>query len=149
MNKNKKSGFTLIELTIAMALFGIVFGTISYMIISAMNARYESKILDQMVILAKTKMNEVKKIVKEDSQQKEFDAWPEYTYQYSVNEVEVDLLGFNDQIESSPLDKFKKSNTKRDSVTGGIVKLLHYVVTIKHKSGASYSLDFYRSAINL
>ena len=149
MSKNLKSGFTLVELMIAMALFGIIFGTISYMIVSSLNARYESTILSQMVVLAKTKMNEVKIQLKEDSQEGKFNAWPDYSYQYSITEVEIDLFGFKDHVES-PTDKFRKtSKKKRDSITGGIVKLLHYVVTVKHNSGASYTLDFYRASKNL
>ena len=154
MNKNLKSGFTLVELMIAMALFGIIFGTIFYMITSSLNARHESTILNQMMTLAKTKMNEIKMQTKENSQEDEFETWPDYNYQYSIIEIEFDLLGFKNDLESSddlesPIDKFRKTDETRDTVTGGIVRLLHYTVTVKHRTGTHYTLDFYRAPSNI
>ena len=148
MNKGNRSGFTLVEIMIAMALFSVTFGSIAYMVIASLNARHESEVLNRMVTLARAKMNEVKTKLGTETEEGTFDAWPEYSYQYSVLEIEVDLFRYKDLIES-PEDEFKKTSDIQDTATGGIVKLLHYNVLVKHKSGDSYALDFYRSATRL
>ena len=148
MRKGNRLGFTLVEIMIAMALFGITFGSIAYMIITSLNARHESEVLNRMVTLARTKMNEIKTKRETETEEGEFDAWPEYGYQYSILEIEVDLFRYKDLIES-PEDEFRETSDIQDTATGGIVKLLHYNVLVKHRSGDSYTLDFYRSATRL
>ena len=156
VQKKIKSGFTLIEIMIAMALFGLVFGFISNMMVSALNARKDALITSRGVLLAERKMNEVKQIMKEDAKEDEFPDFPGYTYSYQIVEEELDLLRLlgqaGDETKVGSLtggSNELSSNKPKESVTGGIIKIRRYTVTINHISGYKLSLNYFRILGNL
>ncbi len=141
------SGFTLIEVMIAMSLFGAVFGSIGYLLISAMDTRGDAIILHRSTLLAKKQMNKIKQVLKETSEEQKIEGFPNYRYHYEIQKKEIDLLNYaslQDEQENNSFSVRSNEAENRESVTGGIIKVLHYQVTIQHKSNLKYTLNYYR-----
>ena len=149
MNRRLRRGFTLIEIMMAMGLFGLVFGSIAYLLISAMNARRDAVVLSQSVLLAQKKMDEIKTILKEETEKGEIDGVSDYRFSYSIVEEEKNFLeevGGAGFLEDAGIELDDDESVPREFVTAGIIKVLHYQVVITHKSGLTYALDYYRNA---
>ena len=149
MKRRLRRGFTLIEIMMAMGLFGLVFGSIAYLLISAMNARRDAVVLSQSVLLAQKKMDEIKTILKEETEKGEIDGVSDYRFSYSIVEEEKNFLeevGGAGFLEDAGIDLGDDESVPREFVTAGIIKVLHYQVVITHKSGLTYALDYYRNA---
>ena len=146
MKRTVTSGFTLVEIMMAMALFGFIFGTIFYIVMSGLNSRTEAIHLNQAVILAKNKMDEIRSLkFEEATEEGEFKNSPQYKFQYFIREEEKDLLsGQTLDVNSSSTPSEKKTNV-RDTATLSIITVLHYQVSVKHSSGLTYNLNFYRN----
>ena len=136
----------------AMGLFGVVFGSIGYLLIAAIDARRDAMVLSQSVLLAKKYMNKIQQILEEESKEEDIAGFPSYRYRYEIKEEEKNLFE-NDLFEGNDALKEQFSNSisgnkstvqKEDSVTAGIIKVLHYQVIVSHKSGLNYNLDYYR-----
>ena len=135
-----------------MGLFGVVFGSIGYLLIAAIDARRDAMVLSQSVLLAKKYMNKIQHILEEESKEEDITGFPSYRYHYEIKEEEKnlfenDLFEGNDELKeqfTNSISGDKSIVQKEDLVTAGIIKVLHYQVTVSHKSGFNYNLDYYR-----
>ncbi len=150
--RKEDEGFTLIEVMMAMGLFGVIFGSIGYLLITAIDARRDAVILNQSALIARKYMDKIQRLLKEESKEGEVANFPNYRYRYEIEEEEQDifkndLLQDNDELKEKIANSISGSDPNaqnKDSVTAGIINTLHYQVTISHKSGIDYSLDYYR-----
>ncbi len=149
--RNRLKGFTLIEIMVAIALFSAVFGSISYMVISAMSARKNAADLTRAVFLARQMMNTIKTRRDTASDQGDFQAFPGYKFKYEIKEIEVDLNkladltgGAIDNVEDDRTAFLEERGQTQDTATGAIFKMLQYVVVVTYGNKDEYKLEYYR-----
>ena len=151
------SGFTLIEIMISLAVYGSIFGVLVYLITSALHTRDLTSKYNQTIFLAKQKMDSIRDIRESKEEEDTFEAFPDYTYYYRVREEEIDLLALADQTGllgaltnnqreelQAKIDQLTASGQRKESVTGGIFKLMHYFVRVSYRDQLNYTLNFYQ-----
>ncbi len=151
-----QNAFSLIELLISFALAGFILGSIGYLVTSSITSRQKSVFFNQLVLLASQKMNEIKHLKEEKEESNDYDGFPNYRYEYSIKEEELNLLelakdaGLEDLLpEDDPTLKYleQRQNNLSDANEIGVFKLLHYQVIVRYKKRQQYILNFYRSQI--
>ncbi|MCX7632573.1 MAG: type II secretion system GspH family protein [Turneriella sp.] len=149
--RQKKHGFTLVEVLMALAVTGSVSGLIIASIVNAMAMRQKALSLNKAVILAKKKMHEIKVLNKTDSGEGDFPEMPGYRYRYTIREQELDLQKIADEMgagkavaDSAAAKYFKERTSSARSATGLTFKLLHFRVEVFWSDKDSYALDYYR-----
>jgi general secretion pathway protein I len=149
--RKRKSGFTLIEVLMALAITASLTGMLISSVVSAMAMRQKALSLSRAITMAKKKMHEIKSFNKTDSGSGPFPGVPGYTFAYVISEQELDLqkiadqLGAGDMLDKSPAAKyFKEHNSTGKSATGLSFKLLHFHVEVTYLEKEKYTLDYYR-----
>lgn len=147
----RRSGFTLIEVLMAMMITASMTGLLFSSVVNAMEMRRKALSLSRAITLAKKKMHEIKSLSKTDSGRGDFPGVPGFSFDYVIREQELDLqkiaddLGAGKMLENSPAAKFMKERqggTK--SATGLTFKLLHFHVEVTYNLKEKYALDYYR-----
>ena len=145
--------FTLLEIMIALSLFGSIFGTISYMVVTAMAARSDAVKLNQAIFLARQKMEDTRGILKEITEEGKYDTFPGYSFKYVIKQEEINIFDFFNKTANSSSAKIQKQIEKettkvsgnKGAATLGIINVLHYTVTVFHTSNIKYTVDYYRA----
>ncbi|MBS0618055.1 MAG: prepilin-type N-terminal cleavage/methylation domain-containing protein [Spirochaetes bacterium] len=147
----RRRGFTLIEVLMAMMVTGAFSGLIITSVVNAMNMRQKALNLNRAATLGKKKMHEIKALNKTDSGRGDFQGFPGFSYNYVIDEQELDLqkmadsLGAGKSVDDSAAAKyFKEHNSGSRSATGLAFKLLHFHVDVDYSGNQRYSLDYYR-----
>ena len=146
-----RKAFTLLEIMVAICLFGSLFGSISYMLVSAMAARADAGYLNHAIFLAKQKMEEIRGISKEVTEEGKYESFTGYSYSYSIKQEEINIFEFFNKKGTSPKlqNAIKKETAKvagnKGAATLGIINVLHYVVTVSHINHIKYKVDYYKA----
>lgn len=151
MVRKKLAGFTLIEILVSLGVLGTALGMILSLLTKGLSLRHETGDLTRAIFLAEEKMNEIKTLVKPDSQSGEFEAFSGYSFSYEIVEEELDLaklaeeLGAKERLEQSEAARYFRRQQGSDTATTGLAfKLLRYHVVVYFGAGQKYELNFYR-----
>ena len=147
LRNNKKQGFTLIEIMIAVSIASAVMGMLIFMIMSSMELRKKSIRLNTAVFLAMNLMDEIKG--KEDLTDNtgSFENNPGFSYSYTRKEVEYDpFSGVTTDPgtkEQNILQENRASRTTELS-TGILFGMFQYNVHIYYQDKQLYELECLR-----
>lgn len=149
--KKTKKGFTLIEIMVALGVLGAVLGMILNVLMKGLSMRQDSADIVRATFLAEEKMNEIKAIMRTESNKGEFEAFPSYSYEYDITEETLDLaklaedFGAEDRLASSEELKYLRDRSGGEkSTTGMVFKMLKYYVVVNYPSNKKFDLTFYR-----
>lgn len=157
MIKKKKKGFTLIEVSIALAIAGASMIYTYQLIAEGMNMQRKSILLTNAVFLAKVKMAQIDSSPKLEnaSSKGEIPGYTGYFFETNIQEEEMDLLKLAEQggvkkdkqktnpddlLGTNPNakmdDYMKKRGRAQGSKTAGIIKVFRIKVKIIYPDGA-------------
>ena len=147
----KKSGFSLFEVLIAMVITGVILGSLTSLIVGAIRARNEAADMQTAIFLAEQTMNRIKTEKDTMSDQGEFEDFPGYSFDISVEEIEMDAFellsgtGVEDQVDNAMLEYRRDNSMITESESGFInLHLLQYNVTILFGDNNKYELTMFR-----
>lgn len=128
-----KSGFTLFEIFITLALVAVFFSSIFALIQLSYSLQKDAEDLTVATHLARQIMETVKNESDETEQEYELEGFENFSASYSIKDEEYDLA----KLASA-------SGHEVDTVTGAIFGLKHYQVVITYANNKQFVLDFYR-----
>ncbi|XDD44222.1 prepilin-type N-terminal cleavage/methylation domain-containing protein [Leptospira sp. WS60.C2] len=162
-----RSAFTLIEVTIAMAMAAMVMTLTYARIADGIAFQKKAVLLSNAVHLAKIKMAQVDSstTMQTDTTRGSIDAFPGYTFETEIKEEEMDLLKLAGGPNAEELrkkapkdmlgdkdvglsDLMKKRGQKKSFETGGVLKVFRVKVSIFYMDGnkkETYSVETFRS----
>lgn len=155
MNKkpihSSRQGFTLLEVIVALGVAGVILGTLALTINNSINSRNEAAQLQTAVFLAEQTMNKIKVKTDDSSDSGDFEEFPGFAYEYSIEEVEVDIFelismaGEGDEEKSEALTYKEERGQFQESASGFInITLKKYKVTIQYGDNLAYTLRMTR-----
>ncbi len=149
----RKSGFSLIEIMIAMSIAGMILVSNAYLIIASFEARRSAARLNTAVFLAENLMNEIKNREDAVDESGEFEEFPGYGYEYGIEEVEWDPTSLDAVAEGTPpedemtaqLAQYREDAGLQMNIASGIViRLRKYSVKVIYDEGKNYQLTFHK-----
>lgn len=162
-----RSAFTLIEVTIAMAMAAMVMTLTYARIADGISFQKKAVLLSNAVHLAKIKMAQVDSstTMQTDTSKGSIDAFPGYTFETEIKEEEMDLLKLAGGPNAEELrkkapkdmlgdkdvglsDLMKKRGQKKSFETGGVLKVFRVKVSIFYMDGnkkETYTVETFRS----
>lgn len=166
-SKLNSRGFTLFEVTIAMAMAAMVMTYTYSLIAEGISYQKKAVLLANAVHLAKIKMAQVDSstTMQTDTTRGSIDAFPGYTFETEIKEEEMDLLKLAGGPNAEELrkkapkdmlgdkdvgfsDLMKKRGQKKSFETGGVLKVFRVKVSIFYMDGnkkETYSVETFRS----
>lgn len=162
-----KQGFTLFEVTIAMAMAAAVMTYTYSMIAEGIGYQKRAVLLSNAVHLAKIKMAQVDSStsMQTDTSRGNIEAFPGYSFETEIKEEEMDLLKLASGKDSEELkrkapkdmlgdkdvglsDLMKQRGQKKSFETGGLLKVFRVKVSIFYMDGnkkQTYTVETFRS----
>lgn len=155
IRRGHTKGFTLIELMIAFTLAGAILGSLSFLLITSLGARKSAVQLQTATFLAEQKLNEIKASTDGSSDSGEFEAFPEYAFEYDIEEIEIDPFSMASSSEEDidednmssdqALRAYQENSGGIDApVSGILLRMIQYTVVIKYGYGKEYKLEMFR-----
>lgn len=150
---HSSKGFSLLEIMIAIAIFGVIMGMMLSILSRSLDFRHRAKIHRQSILLAQVKMNEILTTTDERSDNGEFESHPGFSFKTTITEFPIDLeslmMGEIKESEGSGeksevADYYAEHGTDDVATTGLEIKMLHYNVEIIYNEKKQYYLDYYR-----
>jgi len=116
--KEIKKGFTLIEVIVALSLAAVILSGSVYNVLAAISLRNDAQDLYNAMFLAEQVLNQISVKDKPESGNGEFENYPGYTYEYLVEEEDVDIFSLFSQVEEAEEKK------KEEGDLGGFEALI-------------------------
>ncbi|WP_228005153.1 type II secretion system protein [Leptospira borgpetersenii] len=159
-----RSGFNLIEVSIALALSGIAM-TYTYMVIAnGIRQQRMATVISNAVHLAKIKMAQIDSVsvLQSDKTTGDIPGYPGYSFETMINEEEMDLMKLAGKENKKPEDLLggrdsemnklimqRSGQANQGAATVGIIRVFRIKVTIKYPTGngtESYTAETFKSA---
>lgn len=149
----QRRGFSLFEILIAMSLASIILISIIYFVSAAFEARRSAIRLNTAVFLAENLMNRIKSKKDTSSDSGEFENFPDFSYEYEIEDIEWDPTslegvgesGASQDDLSSQLAEYRDEAGLQTEIKSGIViRLKKYSVKVMYDNGKEFELVFHK-----